>query len=559
MADVFLARQLGPAGFEKECVIKRILPHLSQDPNNHSFIEMFLDEARIAARLSHPNIVHMLDLGQQDGDYFLALEYIDGLTVESILERVKQAGQPGLPWPIAVRIVSNVAEGLDHAHKAKDSAGNHLQLVHRDISPSNIIVSWDGVSKVLDFGIAKAMNASGVEKVKTGVGIIKGKIPYMSPEQIQGFDLDGRSDIFSLAAILYEMTTGQRPFPGDTTGQLTVQITSREPRSPDTINPGFPHDLWPVLLRALAKAVDKRYQSARDFKLDLEQFLSDQHVSCTNYDVEAYLRELVPDRPRPVLPSAEEIARVEAEAHAAEAVSASTGTPPSGSGPNAYRREPTPPMGIAPPSLSASSLPEVQDAGADGPSASGRRGSEPSSGHAMDVLEAENAAEQRRQRESSGGVIMGAIALLVIVTAVIFYFLHERALQQSGEGDGSGQTAQPVPPTAVPPTAVPPTPVPPAATPTPPAVPTATGAPAANPATAAKPAATEPEKKPAEKPAATAATPTGDADKPKPAAGSEETPAPKPKAHRPKKHEDDGPKGSPSNLPLPPPPPVDPE
>lgn len=559
MADVFLARQLGPAGFEKECVIKRILPHLSQDPNNHSFIEMFLDEARIAARLSHPNIVHMLDLGQQDGDYFLALEYIDGLTVESILERVKQAGQPGLPWPIAVRIVSNVAEGLEHAHKAKDSAGNPLLLVHRDISPSNIIVSWDGVSKILDFGIAKAMNAGGVEKVKTGVGIIKGKIPYMSPEQIQGFDLDGRSDIFSLATILYEMTTGQRPFPGDTTGQLTVQITSREPRSPDTINPGFPHDLWPVLLRALAKSVDKRYQSARDFKLDLEQFLSDQHVSCTNYDVEAYLRELVPDRPRPVLPSAEEIARVEAEANAAEAVAASTGTPPSGSGPNSHRRDSTPPMGIAPPSVSAASIPEAQDASASGPSASGHRNNE-SSGHAMDVLEAENAAEQRRQRESSGGVIMGAIALLVIVTAVIFYVLHERALQQSGEGgEGSGQTAQPATPTA------PPTP-PTAAPATPPAAPAAAGAPAAPVApavTAAKPG--EGEKKPAaekpavEKPAAEkpAAAP-GEEDKPKQAAAGTDEP-PKPKPRRPRKHEDDGPKGSPSNLPLPPPPPADPE
>src|SRR5262249_12484775 len=147
-----------------------------------------------------------------------------------------------------------------------------------------IMVSWDGVAKILDFGIAKVMSI-GPPKVKTGVGIIKGKVPYMSPEQIQGQDLDGRSDVFSLAVVLYEMTTGQRPFPGDNTNQLTVRLASREPVPPDTLIPAFPSDLWQVLRRALAKPVDKRYPSARDFKLALEQFLADQLVSCTNYDV----------------------------------------------------------------------------------------------------------------------------------------------------------------------------------------------------------------------------------------------------------------------------------
>ncbi len=429
MADVFLARQLGPAGFQKECVIKRILPLLGQDPQSQSIIDMFLDEARIAARLSHPNIVHIFDLGQVDGDYFLALEYVDGITIESLLERAKQSGQSALPWPIAVRIVSNVAEGLEHAHKAKDSSGQPLMLVHRDISPSNIMVSWDGVARILDFGIAKAVSASGA-KVKTGIGIIKGKVPYMSPEQIQGLDLDGRSDIFSLGVVLYEMTTGQRPFPGDTTGQLTVQIASREPRAPESINPAFPRDLAPLLMRALAKSVDKRYQSARDFKLDLEQFLADQLVSCTNYDVEAYLRELVRERPRIELPSPEEIARVEAEEVQGQ----------------------NPALAPSAPTAASTALSTAADGRPSGAARPGsgedktgheRRGDQ-SSGPGIDVLEADNAAEQRRHRQSGGsGVLMGAITLLVIATAVIFYLLHERAVQTSNTAAAAPQATAP--------------------------------------------------------------------------------------------------------------------
>ena len=566
MADVFLARHLGPAGFEKECVIKRILPHLAQDPNNQAFIDMFLDEARIAARLSHPNIVHIFDLGQVDGDYFLALEYVDGITIENMLERAAETGQAALPWPIAARIVSNVAEGLEHAHKATDSADNPLLLVHRDISPSNIMVSWDGVAKVLDFGIAKAM-ALGSAKVKTGVGIIKGKVPYMSPEQISGLDLDGRSDVFSLGVVLYEMTTGQRPFPGDTTGQLTVQITSRDPNPPELINPAFPRDLWPVLQRALAKDVDQRYQSARDFKMDLEQFLSDQLVTCTNYDVEAYLRELVPKRPRRELPSAEEIARVEAEV---EEEAQNAGTVPMT--PMGGAHQVTPPRSTnrksgvdslsgAPSSVSS---PSRRTPPGDG-GASGDPRAEQAGDSSTDALEADHDAEQRRHRRQSGGsgLIMGAIAVLIVATGVIFYVLHERAVNQTqvATPQADNPTA-PTPPVTQPATQ-PPTP--------------ATN-PAANPAaTAAKPAGETPtpaaEKKPAdkvekaEKPEKTDKPEKAEAksepekqNKPetaeKSADSGEEKPKPKPRR---KKHDDDAaPAGDTSHLPLPPPPPPDP-
>ncbi|MCS6914620.1 MAG: serine/threonine-protein kinase [Myxococcales bacterium] len=289
MADVFLAQHRGPAGFEKECVIKRILPHLAQD---EAFVHMFLDEARLSARLSHPNIVQIFDLGQQDGDYFLAMEFVDGVNLEQVLEEVQRRGEQALPWPVAVRIVSDVAAGLDHAHNSRDPAGRPLGLVHRDVSPSNIMVSWGGVAKILDFGIAKANLA---RKSTTEVGTIKGKVPYMSPEQLQGLPLDGRSDVFSLGVILYEMTCGSRPFRGETTPQLTVQILNEQPEPPERRMPSYPMRLQQIVLRALAKRPQDRWQTARDFQLALESLLASEHVSCTEYDVEALLRRLYPE------------------------------------------------------------------------------------------------------------------------------------------------------------------------------------------------------------------------------------------------------------------------
>jgi len=536
MADVFLARQLGPGGFQKECVIKRVLPQLAQDPSNQAFVEMFLQEARIAARLSHPNIVHILDFGQIDGDYFLAMEHVDGVTLESVLDKTRSVGQAALPWPIAVRIVSNAAEGLDHAHKAKDSSGNPLLLVHRDVSPSNIMVSWDGVAKVLDFGIAKAMSMSvSGAKVRTGIGIIKGKVPYMSPEQIQGLDLDARSDVFSLAAVLYELTTGQRPFPGETTGKLTLEITSREPRPPEQLNPAFPPDLHPILMRGLAKSVDKRYQSARDFKVDLEQFLADQHSSCSNYDVEAYLKELIPpdERPRPELPSADEIARLEAEADAAPRTPA--------------RRS----DGAIAALSSLADGPAERDAAESAAQAPSQ--STPSalaSGTAIDALEAE---ERRRKRASGGGsMVMVAIGLLVIGTAVVFFVLHKRAVERQSVGTPAASPASLSPPPSGPSTATTATPGPTGSATPPSAAAKTEGKPEPATAKPSQPEATKPtEPHAVEK----TADPPPEAATPKP---TEKPEAAKPAAKPVKKGKKTEEAGRPS-LALPPPPPADPE
>jgi eukaryotic-like serine/threonine-protein kinase len=287
MAEVYLARQSGPAGFEKECVIKRILPSLAVD---QQFVNMFLDEARIAARLSHPNIVQIFDLGSiGEGDYFLAMEHVHGVDMQQIEEAEHSRGGR-IPLAIAVRICSNVAEGLEHAHRATDARGNPLGLVHRDVTPSNVIVSFDGVAKILDFGIAKAV----AKKGRTEVGVIKGKIPYMSPEQVQGESLDSRSDVFSLGTMLYELTTGHKPFDGEGPADLSMKILHDEPAPPEFYVEHYPRGLTEVVQRAMSKRPAERWQSARDLHEALEEFLLQSGIRTTSHDVAAYLDGLFP-------------------------------------------------------------------------------------------------------------------------------------------------------------------------------------------------------------------------------------------------------------------------
>jgi len=287
MAEVYLARQSGPAGFEKECVIKRILPSLAAD---QQFVNMFLDEARIAARLSHPNIVQIFDLGSiGESDYFLAMEHVHGVDLQQIEEAEAQRGGR-IPLAIAVRIASNVSEGLEHAHRATDARGKALGLVHRDVTPSNVIISFDGVGKILDFGIAKAV----AKKGRTEVGVIKGKIPYMSPEQVQGEALDFRSDIFSLGTMIYELTTGHKPFDGEGPADLSMKILHDEPKPPDFYVERFPTALSDVIARAMSKKPADRFQSARELHEELEEFLLHGGIRCTSHDVAAYLDGLFP-------------------------------------------------------------------------------------------------------------------------------------------------------------------------------------------------------------------------------------------------------------------------
>jgi serine/threonine-protein kinase len=266
MAEVFLAKQMGLQGFEKNVVIKRILPHLTKDPE---FLEMFLDEARLVARLAHPNVVQVFDIGEVDGQYFLAMEYLAGEDLSAIIGAAREQGKP-VPSQIVANIVGCALDGLQYVHALADEAGNPLHIVHRDVSPSNIFVTYQGVVKILDFGIAKAEG----KLVATEIGRLKGKYSYMSPEQVLGEQLDGRSDLFSLGTVLYEALTGVRLFRRD--GELaTVRAIADEPiLPPSTHRSDLPMEMDRIVMKALTRVLKDRYQTAQQMRQDLDHYLA---------------------------------------------------------------------------------------------------------------------------------------------------------------------------------------------------------------------------------------------------------------------------------------------
>ena len=210
MAVTYRATMRGAAGVTKPVVIKQILPHLADDP---AFVEMFIGEARVAAALTHGNIAQVFDFGEIDGQYFLAMEFVHGQPLSKVLRRAQRAGLPSMPVPLALYIASQICDGLDYAHRHLDEQGKPLGLVHRDVSPDNALISYEGQVKVIDFGIAKATSFA---EARTSPGVVKGKYPYFSTEQAQGRqDLDARSDTFAVGVVLYEMLCGRRPYDGE--------------------------------------------------------------------------------------------------------------------------------------------------------------------------------------------------------------------------------------------------------------------------------------------------------------------------------------------------------
>ncbi len=266
MAEVFLAKVTGPMGFEKTLVLKRILPHLAEDPQ---FVGMFFTEARVAARLNHPHIVQIFDFGQAEGSYFLAMEYIDGPDLRTLVARATQAGVR-LPPAFCAKLISAACEALAFAHDFVDpDTGQHLELIHRDISPDNLLLSRQGALKVVDFGIAKAANQSH----KTKTGLIKGKLAYMPVEQLQGQALDRRVDVYALGVVLYELLTGKYPFEAATDVNM-MQAILFEPRVPAASRrPDLPQALADILDKALAKEREQRYPDCVSFQEDLERFI----------------------------------------------------------------------------------------------------------------------------------------------------------------------------------------------------------------------------------------------------------------------------------------------
>lgn len=265
MASVHLARMDGPGGFQKWVAIKKIHPHLVED---ESFVQMFLDEARIAARISHPNVATVFDLGKHEDTFWIAMEYLHGEPLREVMRRTEELGT-AMPPEIACRVIADAAEGLHAAHELLGKNGEQLGLVHRDVTPHNLFVTYDGVTKVVDFGIAKfASRAS-----HTRAGTLKGKLAYMSPEQLVGSPIDRRSDVFALGVVLYEISTGQKPFLGEHDPQVMAAIVMGNFQPPHVVRPGYPAELEAIVMRALASEPTDRFASAQDMQRALEAWL----------------------------------------------------------------------------------------------------------------------------------------------------------------------------------------------------------------------------------------------------------------------------------------------
>jgi serine/threonine protein kinase len=268
MAEVFRAKRAGVEGFEKIVAVKRILPHLS---DNKEFVDMFVDEAKMVAGLTHPSIVQIFDLGKIERTYFIAMEYIHGRDLRTILRRAKDKGIR-IPLDLSVLIVSRVSSALEYAHRKKDEAGHPLKIVHRDISPQNILISFEGDVKLTDFGIAKATSKA----TSTDKGALRGKLLYMSPEQAWGKPMDRRSDVFSLGVVCYEMITDRKPFLGTSEKGILEMVRECRIAPPSTLNPRVPERLERVVMRALAREPEQRYQDAGEMLRELERALHER-------------------------------------------------------------------------------------------------------------------------------------------------------------------------------------------------------------------------------------------------------------------------------------------
>ncbi|MGH2898031.1 MAG: serine/threonine protein kinase, partial [Solirubrobacteraceae bacterium] len=291
MADVLLGRTDGIEGFERHVVLKRIRPDHAHDQR---FIRMFLDEARVAANLHHQHIVQVHDVGESNGEYFIAMEYIHGEDVRTLLQTASRT-RAHVPLGYAVMVVSAAAAGLHYAHERRSADKRSLGIVHRDISPSNILVGYDGSIKIVDFGIAKAASRQETR------GGLKGKVSYMSPEQCRSDEIDRRSDVYSLGVVLYELATTTRLFKGENDYLVMDQIVNGRVSLPRVRRPDLPNELCAIIMRAIAPDPERRYFTAEELRVALDHFANRAGLTASPSSLASYMRKQFGERPEPWL------------------------------------------------------------------------------------------------------------------------------------------------------------------------------------------------------------------------------------------------------------------
>ncbi len=295
MGEVWLARVEGDSDEQPPIVVKRLLAHLKED---QEFVNMFFDEARIAAALDHPNIARIEDLGEVGDDYYITMEFVHGMSFGDVVNAALEAGTD-MPVALKCRVIAEAAAALDFAHHAKTDAGAPLELIHRDVSPQNIMVGFDGSVKLIDFGVARAAN----KLTRTATGIIRGKYAYMSPEQAWGKDLDGRSDLFGLGIVLWEVLALERLFKRENDTATLRAVVGAEIEPPSKKELAVPKALDALVLKALERELGARFQTGNEFKKALEAFLTKQRLPATKAHLAGWMQKLFPEEARAQLPS----------------------------------------------------------------------------------------------------------------------------------------------------------------------------------------------------------------------------------------------------------------